>query len=125
MDLRGVSDSSNMTSEDPYLSSNIRPPVGVEDLDTMGLLSQGAGNLLLNDPVNPNADPSNLPPGDIEDLWLQDIIYLSDLRIMAEFVKVLQSTTLDDPSLGMSAEALYRLQNLPYEWSLVAIDKLT
>jgi hypothetical protein len=44
--------------------------------------------------------------------------------MMAEFVKALQSTTLDDSSLGMLAEALHHLRNPPHEWSPVAINKL-
>ena len=47
--------------------------------------------------------------GDIEDLWLQETIHLEDINTVAEFIKMLQSASLDDPSLGMSSEALERL----------------
>jgi len=40
-------------------------------------------------------------------------------------VKALQGATLDDPSLGMSDEALHRLRNPPHEQSPVVIDKVT
>jgi len=40
-------------------------------------------------------------------------------------VKGLQGATLDDPSLGMSDEALPHLQNLPYEQSPRVINKVT
>jgi hypothetical protein len=68
MDLGGASDPSDITLEDPQLSGNIRSSVDVGDLDTMDLPSQGTGNPLLDDPVDPNPEPSDLPPGDIEDL---------------------------------------------------------
>ena len=66
-----------------------------------------------------------MPSSDIEDLWLQDTIYLGDLIIAAEFIKGLQGATLDNPSLGMSDEALQHLWNPPYEQSPRVVDKVT
>jgi len=59
----------------------------------------------------PDLDSPELPSGDIEDLWLQDHIHLADLKLTADFVKGLQEATLDDPSLGLSDEALKCLRN--------------
>jgi hypothetical protein len=42
-----------------------------------------------------------------------------------DFVKGLQGTTLDDPSLGMSTEALHYLHNPPYKQSPVVINRVT
>jgi hypothetical protein len=47
--------------------------------------------------------------GDIGDLWLQDTIHLKEIKTMVEFVTLLWDASLDDPSLGMSSEALERL----------------
>jgi len=44
---------------------------------------------------------------------------------MAEFVKVLQGATLDNPSLGMSDDTLHRLWNPLREQSPGLIDKCT
>ena len=66
-----------------------------------------------------------MPPGDVEDLWLQDTIHCDNLRTAVEFVKGLQGATLDDPSLGMSDGALHRLQNPPHEQSPRVVDKVT
>ena len=63
--------------------------------------------------------------GDIEDLWLQDIIHLEDIKSMVEFVRKLQSASLDDPSLGMFCEALEHLRNPLHEQSSLSIDKDT
>jgi hypothetical protein len=64
-------------------------------------------DLLEDSPHNPPA----LPSGDIEDLWLQDHIHLADLKLTMDFVKSLQQATLNDPSLGLSEEALEHLHN--------------
>jgi len=40
-------------------------------------------------------------------------------------MKGLQGVTLDNPSLGMSNEALHHLWNLPYEMPPIVIDKVT
>ena len=56
-------------------------------------------------------DSPELPSGDVKDLWLQDHIHFDDLRLTADFVRSLQQATLDDPSLGLSDEALERLHN--------------
>ena len=44
--------------------------------------------------------------GDIEDLWLQDTIYLKEIKTMVKFVTLLRDASLDNPSLRMSSEAL-------------------
>jgi hypothetical protein len=66
-----------------------------------------------------------LPGGDVEDLWLQDTIRLDDIRLAAEFVRMLQDTSLDDPSLGMSCKALERLRNPPRKQPSHSINKDT
>ena len=96
-------------------SGNIRSSGDAEGLDTADCLLGGPAQL------NPNS--FDTPPGDVEDLWLQDTIHLSDLKLVAEFMKALQGATLDDPSLGMSDKALHRLQN-PLQ-SPVVIDEVT
>ena len=50
-----------------------------------------------------------LPVGNNKDLWLQDVIHLGDIRTTAEFIKLLQDSTLNNPSLGMSQEAVEQL----------------
>ena len=40
-------------------------------------------------------------------------------------MKALQGATLDDPSMGMSDEALHRLRNPPHDQSPVVVDKVT
>ena len=67
----------------------------------------------------------DLPPGDVEDLWLQDIIHLDNLKTAVDFVKALQDATLDDATLGMSDEALHRLRNPLREHPDIDIDKHT
>jgi hypothetical protein len=49
---------------------------------------------------------ARLSPGDIEDLWLEEVIHLDNLRLCAEFVKALQVATLSNPSVGLSEEAV-------------------
>jgi hypothetical protein len=63
--------------------------------------------------------------GDIEDLWLQETIHLEDINTAAEFIKMLQSASLDDPSLGMSFKALEHLRNPLREQPLLCIDNDT
>jgi hypothetical protein len=70
----------------------------------------------------PHASATGLPPGDAEDLWLQDTIHLNGIKTATEFVRRLQEASLDDPSLGMSCEALERLRSPLREQSLLAID---
>ena len=65
---------------------------------------------------------SGPPAGDIEDLWVQETIHLDNIKLTAEFVKRLQSASLDDPSLGMSCEALERLRNPLREQASLSID---
>jgi len=62
------------------------------------------------DTSHPGASVSNtsdIPPGDIEDLWEARTIFLDSLKMSAEFIKSLRNATLDDPTLGLSVEAIY------------------
>ena len=97
----------------------------MEDLGTTGISPQDATDRLLGDPAHLNPSSSCLPPSNIEDLWLQDTIHLRELKMTTEFVKVLQGATLDNPSMGMSDEALHHLWNPPHDQSSVVIDKVT
>jgi len=106
-------------------SGDVGSSGGAEDLDTMDLPSQDPANCRLDDPTHLNPNASELPPGDIEDLWLQDTIHLKDLKTTADFVKSLQGATLDDPNLGMSDEAIHCLHNPPHEQPPVVSNKYT
>ena len=57
------------------------------------------------------SNTSDIPPGDIEDLWEACTIFLDSLKTSAEFIKSLWNATLDDPTLGLSIEAIYQLRN--------------
>ena len=48
----------------------------------------------LNDPSSPTAIASDIPSGDVEDLWQQETIRLTDLRTAVDFIKGLQNPTL-------------------------------
>jgi len=91
------------------LTGNVGPLDIPDDLDA----TQPPGLDTPKPPVNDPLPPSELSPGNVEDLdlWLQDNIHLRDLRLTADFVKVLQQSTLGDPGLGLSSEALERLCN--------------
>ena len=69
-----------------------------------------------------SATANGFPAGDVKDLWLQDTIHLDDIRTATEFVRRLQEASLDDPSLGMSCEALERLRNPLREQPLLSIN---
>ena len=120
-----LSGSSEIISDAPQSSGDNDASGRLEDLDVMNLPSQDTADHTLGDPADLDPGPSDIPPGDVEDLWLRDTIHLSDLKIAAEFVKGLQGATLDDPSMGMSKKALHRLQNPPRDQSPVAIDEVT
>ena len=64
----------------------------------------------------------NIPSGDIEDLWLQEMIHLDDLRTSADFIKALQQITLDNPMLRMSSNAIKCLWNPPCEGPSLSVD---
>ncbi|KAH9953196.1 hypothetical protein BC827DRAFT_1273714 [Russula dissimulans] len=49
---------------------------------------------------------SNVPPGDIEDLWEDGVIRLDSLKVTVDFIKGICNATLDDPNLGLSVEAI-------------------
>ena len=95
------------------------------EMDSIDLPPEDAADQPLDDPAQLNLYAGDLPPGDVEDLWLHDSIHLSDLRTAAEFVKALRGTTLDDPNLGMSDVEIHRLRNPPREQSPVVVDKNT
>ena len=76
-------------------------------------------------PMSDTSSGTGLPQGDLEDLWLQDTIYLDDIKTTAEFVRCLRGATLDDLSLGMSPEALERLRNPIREQQSLSIDEDT
>jgi len=101
----------------PQSPSDIGPSGNVEDFDT--------DNRLLDDPAHRNPNSFDMPPGDVEDLWLWDTIHHDNLRTAVEFMKGLQGATLDDPSLGMSDGALHHLRNPPHEQSPRVVDKVT
>ena len=122
-DISGTTGPENDT--DAPQSGDVGSSGGAEDLGAMDLPSQDTADRPLDDPTNLNPDASELPPGDIEDLWLQDTIHLGDLKTAAEFVTALQCATLDDPTLGMSDEALHRLRNLLHNQPAVVSDKYT
>ena len=94
-----------------------------EDLlvDPIQLQSQ---NIADRDPGTLDPNSFVLPPGDVEDLWLHDRIHLETLKTSANFVQVLQDATLDDPTLGMSDEALHHLCN-PLREPPILGDKYT
>jgi Transposase family tnp2 len=111
---RGLSGSSDVISDAIQTPGDTGSSGRADDLDI--------SDRPVDDPDHGSLD---IPPGDVEDLWLQDTIHLNDLKTAAEFVKGLQGVTLDDPSLGMPDEALHRLRNPPHERSPVVIDKVT
>ncbi len=77
---------------------------------------------LLDDPSPPAAGASDIPSGDVEDLWQQESIHLTDLKTAVDFIKGLQNPALDDPALGMSTEAVERLCNPACEQPCLALD---
>ncbi len=77
---------------------------------------------LLDDPSPPAAGVSNIPSGDVKDLWQQESIHLTDLKIAVNFIKGLQNPALDDSALGMSIEAVERLHNPAHEQSCLALN---
>jgi len=63
----------------PQSPSDIGPSGSTEDFES--------DDRPPDDPAHQNPSSFNMPPGDIEDLWLQDTIHLDDLIMAAEFVK--------------------------------------
>ena len=100
----------------------------MEDLGTPELRPQDTADCLVDNPrLSSPIDPDTfvLPTGDAEDLWLHEIIHLSNLKTAADFVEALQDTTLDDPTLGMSDNALHRLRNPLREQPAIDTDGYT
>jgi hypothetical protein len=75
--------------------------------------------------IAPAHNPLHIPPGDIEDLWDQDTIRLGDLKLAAQFIKALQLASLDDPTTGLSLDALARLRSPPHEQPSLSVDEDT
>ena len=69
----------------------------------------------LDDPSPPAAVASDIPSGNVEDLWRPESIHLTDLKRAVDFIKGLQNPTLDDPALGMSIKAVECLRNPTHE----------
>lgn len=59
----------------------------------------------LDDPSPPAAAASDIPSGDVEDLWQQASIRLTDLKTTVDFIKGLQNPRLDDPASGKTSNA--------------------
>ena len=125
--LGGQSGSSEIISGDPQYSGNAQAASsgGAEGLCANDLQFQGSTDHPLDDPASLNPSSLDIPPSNVEDLWLQDTIHLGDLQTAADFVKELQGATLDDPSLGMSDEALHCLRNPLCDQPPTAIDNVT
>ena len=93
-----------------------------EDFDPSQPPPADPGVHLLEDPRTQPSSSSELSPGDVEDLWLQDAIHLDNIKLCADFVKDLKRATLSDPSLGLSAEAVERLRNPLHAESPLSIN---
>ena len=65
---------------------------------------------------------SDIPLGNIEDLWEGAVIRLESLKVSVDFIKSLRNATLDDPSIGLSEEAIYRLRNPNWSQPQRSID---
>jgi len=72
-------------------------------------------------PLDMSGQPG-IPSGNVEDLWMQETIHLDDLRTSADFVKALQETTLDNPMLGMSSNAVEHLWNPLHKDPSLSVD---
>jgi len=98
LDLLAVSITTAQTG-----SSEPGPSVSVDDVHqaetSHSYSSTSASNL------------SDIPLGAIEDLWEGAVIHLESLKVSADFIKSLRNATLDNPSIGLSEEAIYRLRN--------------
>ena len=75
--------------------------------------------------TGPTHTPSGIQPGDIGDLWDCDNIHLHDLKITVDFINALHSTTLDDPTTGLSSDALEHLHNPLSEQPSLSVDEDT
>jgi hypothetical protein len=104
----GNTDSSVISSRNPFGNC-----VGVLEHATDSGISDPPVYMSINDNQAKNMPCTSiaigLPGGDVKDLWIQDTIYLDNIRTVVDFVKLLQGFRLDDPSLGMSNDALEHL----------------
>jgi hypothetical protein len=75
-------------------------------------------------PDAPVSDPydAGIQPGDVEDLWEEGAIHLESLKVTADFIKDIRNAMLDDPSLGLSDEAILRLRHPIHEQLSHSID---
>ena len=70
-------------------------------------------------------DNHDIPSGDVEDLWMQETIHLSDLRISTDFIHAIRHVTLDDPVLGMSTDIVEHLRNPLHDDPSLSLDQDT
>ena len=96
------------------IETHVPDPMDTEDLDGSPnpYDSSHADDDEDTHPPSPGS-ADHIPPGDVGDLWMQESIYLRDLKSTVDFICGLQDITLDNPLLGMSEEAIGRLQNPP------------
>ena len=76
----------------------------------------------LDDPSPPATTVSDIPSGNVEDLWRPESIHLTDLKRAVDFIKGLQNPTLDDPTLRMSIEAVEHLYNPTHKQPCLALN---
>jgi len=105
-DLHGTLDQDNIESPPP-------DPLDIEDLHGMLDNSDSSHADNLKDSQSPSLDSPDhgIPSGDVEDLWMQEVIHLRDLRTSMDFIWVLWQITLEDPLLSMSNDVVERLWN--------------
>ena len=76
----------------------------------------------LDDPSPPTTVASDIPSGDVKDLWRPESIHLTNLKRAVDFIKGLQNPTLDDPMLGMSIKAVECLCNPTHKQPCLALN---
>jgi hypothetical protein len=72
----------------------------------------------LDEIPHPNSLPEQVPPQvdrDIDLEELSDLAQLGQLKSSLEFIRALESASLDDPDVGLDPESLERLRNPPQE----------
>jgi hypothetical protein len=94
--LNFIANPSAKSGAPPADSANLSKPT--EDLEATQSMSLDGINNSSCDPKHAMYDSSEIPSGDIEDLWLQDTIYLDDIKLSAEMLFVTTSIT---PLLGV------------------------
>ena len=121
------------TSE--FLPTNLSEELGEDSLaitpssDTCNLTVLGPASLGTSDSypnstmTGPTLASSEIPSGDIEDLWDRNNIHLNDLKLTVNFINALRDASLDNSSTGLSREALERLRNPPRERPSLLVDE--